>query len=164
MVGSVPSKKTKDQIFSLLGAPISIARMSFSVWHRERFAMHEDLKQDFEMAQVKHLLFKSKLRSALYSSGTAEEPIRDAKVCALGVWIQERALVAYAHLPESRELDKVHQQIHQEANRLLDLHQRGEVEQAIAGLATVQVYVDEITRLLRTMEHKLRASSEPSGR
>lgn len=120
-------------------------------------SMYENLKQDFEMAQVRHLLFKSKLRSALYGSGTAEAPIRDAQVCALGVWIRERALVAYAHLPESRELDKVHQQIHQEANRLLDLHQAGNVEQAIAGLASVQGFVDEITRLLRTMEQKLRA-------
>lgn len=121
--------------------------------------MHEDLKHDFEMAQVKHHLFKSKLRSALYNSGTAEEPIRDAQLCALGVWIRERALVAYAHLPESRELNKVHQQIHQEANRLLDLRQRGDADQAIAGLTTIQVYADEIIRLLRTMEHKLRTSS-----
>jgi hypothetical protein len=129
--------------------------------------MHEDLKQDFEMAQVKHHLFKSKLRSALYSSGSntsAEAPIRDPHICAFGVWIRERALVAYAHLPESRELDKVHLQIHSEASRLLDLRQRGQADQAIAGLATVQVYADEITRLLRTMEHKLRASSPSSGR
>ncbi|WP_165963487.1 CZB domain-containing protein [Hymenobacter radiodurans] len=126
--------------------------------------MHEDLKQDFEMAQVRHLLFKSKLRSALYGSGTDEAPIRDAQVCALGVWIRERALITYAHLPESRELDKVHQQIHQEANRLLDLHQQGKVEQAIAGLTSVQGYVDEITRLLRTMEQKLRAESPGLGR
>jgi hypothetical protein len=116
------------------------------------------------MAQVKHYLFKSKLRSALYSSGTAEGPIRDAKLCALGVWIQERALVAYAHLPESRELNKVHEQIHQEANRLLDLRQRGDAEQAIAGLTTIQAYADEIIRLLRTMEHKLRTSSPPLDR
>ena len=126
--------------------------------------MNEDLKQDFEMAQVRHLLFKSKLRSALYGSGIAEAPIRDAQLCALGVWIRERALGPYAHLPESRELDKVHQQIHQEANRLLDLRQQGNTEQAIAGLASVQGYVDEITRLLRTMEQKLRAESPGLGR
>ncbi|MGY2131663.1 CZB domain-containing protein [Hymenobacter sp. HD11105] len=126
--------------------------------------MHEDIKQDFEMAQVKHLLFKSKLRSALYGSGTAEAPIRDAQLCALGVWIRERALVVYGHLPESRELDKVHQQIHQVANRLLDLHQQGKSEQAIAGLASIQVYVDEITRLLRTMEQKLRTSNPLQNR
>ncbi|WP_188547194.1 CZB domain-containing protein [Hymenobacter qilianensis] len=126
--------------------------------------MHEDLKQEFEMAQVRHLLFKSKLRSALYGSGTAEAPIRDAQVCALGVWIRERALVAYAHLPESRELDKAHQQIHKEASRLLDLRQTGQVEQAIAGLSSVQGYVDEIARLLRTMEQKLRAESPGLGR
>lgn len=75
------------------------------------------------MAQLKHQLFKSKLRSALYNSGLDEASIQDATVCALGIWIRERALSAYAHLPESLELDKVHRQIHQEANRLLDLRQ-----------------------------------------
>lgn len=126
--------------------------------------MHEDIKQEFEMAQVRHLLFKSKLRSALYGSGTAEAPIRDAQQCALGVWIRERALVAYAHLPESRTLDKIHQQIHREAGRLLDLHQQGKGEQAIAGLSTVQGYADEITQLMRAMEQKLRAESASLSR
>lgn len=125
--------------------------------------MHEELKQDFEMAQVRHHLFKSKLRSALYGSGTAEEPLRNPHVCALGAWIRDRALGPYAHLPESHALDKAHLQIHQEASRLLDLHQRGQTEQALAGLTAVQVHADEITRLLHTMEQKLRAGSPGRG-
>ncbi|GGE94831.1 CZB domain-containing protein [Hymenobacter cavernae] len=118
--------------------------------------MNDDLKQDFETALVKHLLFKSKLRSFLYGSGTAEEPIRDANTCALGKWINERALVQYGHLPEAQELDRVHRQVHQVANRLMDLHVAGQAEQAIAGLSDVQVLTDRISQLLRTMENKLR--------
>lgn len=34
----------------------------------------------------------------------------------------------------------------------------------MAGLTTVQVYADEITRLLQTMEQKLRAGSTGPGR
>ncbi|RPD50296.1 hypothetical protein DNI29_05735 [Hymenobacter sediminis] len=119
--------------------------------------MNHDLKQDFESASVKHLLFKSKLRSFLYGNGTSEGPIRDPQACIFGQWITNRALTDYGHLPESRELDRVHTQIHLEANRLMDLHQSGHQEEAIAGLSEINKMANRITELLRTMEEKLRA-------
>jgi Chemoreceptor zinc-binding domain len=118
--------------------------------------MTNELKQDFESALIKHLLFKSKLRSFLYGSGTSEGPIRDPQQCAFGHWIRDRALRDYQHLPESRELDRVHVQIHEQANRLMDLHQKGDRETALAGLAAVEQLADHITSLLRTMEERLR--------
>ncbi|MBO0358727.1 CZB domain-containing protein [Hymenobacter sp. BT186] len=118
--------------------------------------MNDELKQDFESAVVKHLLFKSKLRSYLYGSGTSQGPIRDPAQCNFGRWIQARALGPYAHLPESRELDRLHVRIHQEANRLMDMHARGQVEPALAGLPAVEQLADQITALMRTMEQKLR--------
>ena len=61
--------------FSLVGTAIRVA--SSCDWRfTSEFYMYEDLKQDFEMAQVRHLLFKSKLRSALYGSGTDDEGAR----------------------------------------------------------------------------------------
>lgn len=117
--------------------------------------MNDDLKQEFETASVRHFLFKSKLRSFLYGSDTAEGPIRDPNLCALGKWINERALVVYKHLPETQELDRVHRQIHDKATQLMDLRLTGKAEQAIEGLADVQVMADRITQLLRTMEDKL---------
>lgn len=118
--------------------------------------MTDELKQDFESGMIKHLLFKSKLRSYLYGSKINQAPIRDPTQCALGHWIRERALGAYAHLPESRELDRLHTLIHQQANRLMDLHDRGETELALAGLPTVEKIADQLTSLMRTMEQKLR--------
>ena len=120
--------------------------------------MNDDLKQDFETAIVRHLLFKSKLRSFLYGSATAEEPIRDSRVCALGRWITEHAQGPYRQLDEFQELDRVHRQVHQMASRLMDLRLAGQADQAIAGLADVQVLADRITQLLHTMEEKLRHS------
>ncbi|SNR40741.1 MULTISPECIES: CZB domain-containing protein [Hymenobacter] len=119
--------------------------------------MNDELKQEFDSALVKHLHFKSKLRSFLYGSGTSEEPIRDPRACSFGRWILERALPDYRHLPETQQLDRVHLQIHQAANRLMDLHKRGQADAAIDGLAEVNQLADQVTRLLRTMEAKLRA-------
>ncbi|UYZ63285.1 CZB domain-containing protein [Hymenobacter weizhouensis] len=121
--------------------------------------MSDDLKQDFDAASVKHLLFKSKLRSYLFGSGTSEAPIRDPQACSFGHWIAERALRTYGHLPESQQLDRLHIRIHEVANRLMDLHQRGRPDEAVAGLAEVNQLADQITHLLRTMQEKLRAGT-----
>ncbi|UOG73882.1 CZB domain-containing protein [Hymenobacter tibetensis] len=118
--------------------------------------MNNELKQDFESGMVKHLLFKSKLRSYLYGSKTSQGPIRDPSLCSFGHWIQNRALGPYGHLPESRELDRLHILVHHKANALMDMHERGETEQALAGLPAIEKIADQITLLLRTMEQKLR--------
>ncbi|MBJ6110101.1 hypothetical protein JAO73_13845 [Hymenobacter sp. BT523] len=62
----------------------------------------------------------------------------------------------YSHLPEARQFDRQHVLIHHEANRLMDMHQAGQVEQAVAGFGSVQLIADEMVVLLQTMEEKLR--------
>ncbi|SHK61585.1 CZB domain-containing protein [Hymenobacter psychrotolerans] len=118
--------------------------------------MTDELKQDFESGLVKHLLFKSKLRSYLYGSGISQGPIRDPHQCNFGHWIRDRALGPYKHLPESHELDRLHVQVHQEANRLMDLHKQGQTDVALAGMPVIDQLAERITVLLQTMEHRLR--------
>ncbi|OWP63842.1 hypothetical protein CDA63_06405 [Hymenobacter amundsenii] len=119
--------------------------------------MSDDTKQEFDAARIKHLLFKSKLRSFLYGSNTAEGPIRDPDLCSLGQWINQRVLLAYAHLPESRELDQVHRHIHTEANRLMDLRLSGRSDEATAGLGQINQLADQIVVLLHTLEASVQA-------
>ena len=118
----------------------------------------EDLKQDFDSARIKHVHFKSKLRSFLFGNGGGEGPLRDPEQCSLGLWIANRmrGTGVYAHLPEARQFDQQHVLIHKEANRLMDLYLAGNVEEAGAGYAPLQVIADEMLGLLQTMETKLR--------
>jgi hypothetical protein len=118
--------------------------------------MDLDLKQDFETAMVKHLLFKSKLRSFLYGTNLAEGPIRNPEQCGLGIWIKERMQGSGRHLPEWAELDRVHRQVHVEANRLMDMRLQGHGDEAIAGLADIHYLTEKVTTLLRTLEERLR--------
>ena len=116
----------------------------------------QDIKQDFEGALVKHLLFKSKLRSFLYGTNIAEPPIRDPDICALGQWIRERRTGAYALLTkEMTELDTLHRQLHKGANRLMNLRQSGQPEAGIMGLADLQPLIDQITNLLTILQVRL---------
>jgi hypothetical protein len=117
--------------------------------------MNEDLQQEFQSVSVKHVLFKSKLRSFLYGADTNEEPIRNPEACAFGQWIHNEALTKYRHLPESRQLDRAHREIHDVANRLMDLRLKGKSEQAINGLIEIDALADQLTNLLLIMQQKL---------
>ena len=120
--------------------------------------MTDDLKQEFDAARIRHLLFKSKLRSFLYGSDTAQGPIRDPEQCALGQWITQRALPTYGHLPEAHELDRLHRLIHVEGSRLMDLHLAGQSDAATTGLGQINALAESIVELLHTIETRLRAS------
>ncbi|TDN38319.1 hypothetical protein E4631_03585 [Hymenobacter sp. UV11] len=116
------------------------------------------IKQDFESALVKHFSFKARLRSFLHGNGNEQGPLRDPEQCSLGQWIAERRQGAYRHLPEIRELDQQHRLIHQQANRLMDLHLAGRKEEAQAGFSEVQALADRMMVVLQTMEAKLRTA------
>ena len=121
----------------------------------------EELKRDFESAHIKHVHFKSKLRSFLFGNGGAEGPLRDPEQCTLGLWIASRmrGTGAYAHLPEARQFDRQHVRMHQEANRLMDLHVSGQGNEAGVGSVPLQAIADEMTALLQTMEVRLRTQA-----
>ncbi|OGX82370.1 CZB domain-containing protein [Hymenobacter glacialis] len=122
---------------------------------------NEEIKRDFESAHIKHVHFKSKLRSFLFGNGGVEGPLRDPEQCSLGVWVAARMRGSgpYAHLPESRLFDQQHKLIHKEANRLMDMHQTGKEEAAMAGMVPLRVITDEMAGLLRTIEAKLRSEA-----
>ncbi|GAB3576544.1 CZB domain-containing protein [Hymenobacter daeguensis] len=118
----------------------------------------EELKRDFESALIKHVHFKSRLRSFLFGNEGNEGPLRDPEQCSLGIWIAERlrGTGPYAHLPEAPLFDRQHVLIHREANRLMDMYQAGKTAEAGAGYLPLQAIADSMTGLLQTMEAKLR--------
>ncbi|KUG06795.1 CZB domain-containing protein [Solirubrum puertoriconensis] len=118
--------------------------------------MSEDIKREIDAARLKHILFKAKLRSFLYGSGSDEAPVRDADVCALGQWIANVALPQFGHIPETQKLDRLHRHLHQVANQLMDLRQAGQTEQAQRGLSSINPITDEVLELINTIERKLR--------
>ncbi|KAA9338295.1 hypothetical protein F0P96_05505 [Hymenobacter busanensis] len=118
--------------------------------------MPRPFKEELDAARLKHVLFKSKLRSYLYGSGIDDAPIRDPRVCALGQWIEQIGRPQFRHLPEMQQLDELHEEMHREANRLLDLYGAGRRDEAVAGLSGVNRLADMLTDLLDTLEAKLR--------
>ena len=121
----------------------------------------EELKQDFESARIKHVHFKSKLRSYLFGNGGETGPLRDPEQCGLGLWVASRlrGRGPYAHVPEARQFDQLHVLIHAEANRLMDLHDAGKDDKVSADYTSLQQMADKMVDLLQTMEARLRTGA-----
>ncbi|MBC7920918.1 MAG: PAS domain-containing protein [Ferruginibacter sp.] len=110
---------------------------------------------DFDQARAKHLQFKSRLRSILYGAPMDEQPVLSHYECGVGKWIYAHGLVAYGHIPEMHELEKVHATIHTVARELVGRYQQGEVEQARRGLPLMEKVALELNELLTTIERKV---------
>ncbi|TPG67419.1 CZB domain-containing protein [Hymenobacter nivis] len=117
------------------------------------------IKQDFESAVTKHFLFKTKLRSFLYGNDYTEGPLRDPDQCALGHWIAERRVGAYAQVPAMADLDAAHRRLHRDAALLMDHRLAGRPDAAAAGLPAVLAQAESIADLLRTIERTLRTEA-----
>ncbi|MDB5261463.1 MAG: hypothetical protein JWQ14_744 [Adhaeribacter sp.] len=116
-----------------------------------------DLKHEFESAKIKHIVFKSKVKSYLYGSDTPLEPILNYRECSFGQWINKVGLTRFHHLPEMHQLEKVHRNIHEHAIHLVNLKKSDHTEMALAGLPQLEVLAENIVTLLETIERKATA-------
>ena len=116
---------------------------------------------DFQDAKTKHLQFKSRLRSILFGEILEDEnPVLSHTECPVGKWIYNHALFTYHNIPELRDLEKVHQQIHLIARELINLYKEGKIEQSRAGLFEMESVADDLILLLEKVETKIPQQNE----
>ncbi|RNI32044.1 hypothetical protein EFA69_05970 [Rufibacter immobilis] len=111
-------------------------------------------KLDFEQARIKHVLFKSKLRALLFGANINAEPVTSTTDCSLGKWIYDVAMPKIGHMPEVKELEKVHNDMHVIARRLWQQYQAGNQEAALKGLDQVDETAEKLLYLLDVIERK----------
>jgi hypothetical protein len=112
------------------------------------------IKHEFESATVKHILFKSKVKSYLYGAATDLEPIVNYRVCSFGQWIYERGIPLFGQLPEMRELEIVHKEIHDFASYLVELKQKNQTDKALDELPNLEAKANEIFGLLKRVQER----------
>ncbi len=91
----------------------------------------------------------------LYGANIDIEPVISTTKCSLGQWIYTVALPRLGHLPEVKELEKVHQDMHTIARRLWQQYQAGEQEQALGGLDLIDDTAQKLLQLLSDIERKV---------
>lgn len=112
------------------------------------------IKHEFESATVKHILFKSKVKSYLYGSATDLEPIVNYRVCSFGQWIYDKGMPLFGQLPEMQELEKVHKEIHDFASYLVKLKQENQTEKALDELPELERLANGIFDLLKKVQER----------
>lgn len=112
------------------------------------------IKYEFESATVKHILFKSKVKSYLYGADTDLEPIVNYRVCSFGQWIYEKGMPLFGNMPEMQQLEKVHKEIHDFASYLVKLKQQNQSEKALEELPNLESKANEIFALLKIVQER----------
>lgn len=107
---------------------------------------------DFQQARIKQVLFKSRLRSVLYGVRAADDTLLSRADNPLGQWLDAVVKPRYGSRPEVAQLEAALLRQLDTGRELLRQYQRGQLEEARAGLEYLDTHADQIDALLRTLE------------
>ncbi|MBC6988783.1 MULTISPECIES: hypothetical protein [Hymenobacter] len=114
---------------------------------------------DFQQANIKQVLFKSRLRSVLYGVREADAALFSMQENPLGQWLYSVVKPKYSSYPEVREIERAMQQMMDAGRDLVTQYQRGRIEEARAGMDRVDTYANQITTLLQRLEKNIRTNT-----
>ena len=109
------------------------------------------LTLDFQQARIKHILFKSQLRSVLYGVREADEALFSAQSNALGQWLSTEVKPRYLGRPEVREAERLLQQMLSTGRELAGLFRQGQIDEARRGLTRIDRVGEELVAVLQQL-------------
>lgn len=109
---------------------------------------------DFQQLRIKHILYKSKVRSVLY--GGIYDDAFFSRHGPVNAWFTTVGLVKYRQEPGITELLRVHQELNTTADSLFNLYKSGKIDQAHDGLKTIEKRSEEFLGVLLRLENRLR--------
>lgn len=113
-------------------------------------------KPDFAVARIMHLSWKSSLRDFL--NGKESITLQQAtshKDCNLGKWLHSEGLDKYGNIPEMKELEKVHVELHEIIKKVLQLKNSGNSSAAEEEYQKIDKISSRIFSLLVAVEKKI---------
>jgi hypothetical protein len=108
---------------------------------------------DFQQIRIKHILFKSKVRSVLYGGVFDSTFFSDNG--PISQWFQQVGNVKYAQEPELYSLQKTHNELLSNAKSLFNLYRNGSIDQAHLGMKDIEKLSDRFQELLNQIEKRL---------
>lgn len=109
---------------------------------------------DIQQARIKFILFKSKLRSVLYGS-PPDETMLSPRENSLGQWLYNTGVKNYSQFSEIREIENLNLRVISQARELINLYNRGQMEEARKGLEKLDASEKELIRLLDDIKQKI---------
>jgi len=113
-------------------------------------------KPDFAFARIMHIAWKASLREFLDGKGslTLEQAVSH-KECDLGKWLYSDGLATYGAMPEMKEFEKVHIELHAIIQKVLQLKNAGDASPAEKEYEKMDKISSKIFSLLVTIEKKI---------
>jgi hypothetical protein len=108
---------------------------------------------DIQQLRIKHILFKSKVRSVLYGGTYDEAFFSDHGPVAS--WFSSVGMVKFRDAPEMLEMQKLHQELNLIAMQLFQLYQNNKIDQAHDGLKTIEKNSERFLLILARLEERL---------
>lgn len=108
---------------------------------------------DFQQVRIKHILFKSKVRSVLY--GGVLDTTFFSEAGPISQWFSTVGRVKYAHEPEVYGLHKTHNELMANAHRLFSLYRNGSIDQAHQGMKDIEKLSEQFQNLLTQIEKRM---------
>ena len=113
-------------------------------------------KFDFAVARVMHIAWKSSLRSFLDGKESmSDEQAISHNDCDLGKWLYTDGMSSYGTMPEMKELEKVHIELHAIVKRVVQLKKSGDAAAAEQELSKLEAVSQKIFLLLVAIEQKI---------
>ncbi len=109
---------------------------------------------DIQQLRIKHILYKSKVRSALY--GGIFDEVFFAPTGPVGTWFSTVGQLRYADAPETRQLARVHQNLDTTARQIYRLYTSGKIDAAHEELREIEKLSDKFLELLAKMESRVK--------
>lgn len=109
---------------------------------------------DFQQLRIKHILYKSKVRSMLY--GGAFDEAFFSRSGPIGIWFNTVGDVRYAGESEMGELTKVHRELEATTMELYRLYKGGKIDAAHDGFKSIEKHSDRFLSLLSKLEQRLK--------
>lgn len=110
---------------------------------------------DFQQLRIKHILFKSKVRSVVY--GGSYDAAFFSSNGPINIWFNSVGLSRYRDLPEMKDLLQIQQELNAAADSLYNLYKYGKLEEAHHGLSNIEKLSEKFSALLTIIEGKLAA-------
>ncbi|KAA3439861.1 histidine kinase [Rufibacter hautae] len=110
---------------------------------------------DFQQLRIKHILFKSKVRSVLY--GGTHDADFFSRNGPINIWFNSVGFSRYRNVSEVLELKQVQQDLSAAADSLFSLYDKGKIDEAQNGLGTIEKLSERFLQLLSKLEGKLAA-------
>jgi len=127
---------------------------SWSIWSGSEWEMNN---LPLVVAQQDHIKWIQSILAVLEGNKLAisHDELTSHHQCRLGQWYDNHGKKHYGHLTAFRELEAIHEQVHQTGLQIIQLHQEGKKEEAIKQSEALLTLKNTVLERLKTLQQQV---------